>query len=515
MSSRDKFIVIISLLFFAIPGIYDLAQQFPVRPKNFAPCKYQYSTEELKQKFSGDMMKRAGAAMQEVDAVNAKGPWKPTWESIDKHHAPDWYRDAKLVVIVNWSLAAVPSWDKRTSKAMYPDAYGSLMYDIKSHRDYHARAWGKDFQYDDFFPLFTAANYDPDAIADLLQEAGARLVVPLCKHHDGVAWWDSEWTRRNFVQMGPRRDLLTPLMAALRRRGLKVGLYFTWEEYANVTLGADDKIYARIWPVLDHKPATLRPLTDENRRRVSGNIPVRNYFDQYIAPLAKEIIDRFDPDGLYMDGEWCAPAETLHSRDVVAYYYNRAEGRKEVCTDDRFGINTRSQHGDFYMDEFFSGNSLDHPWEALHGMSNSFAYNHEDTDRDMMSPQELVAFFVNTICHNGNLNLVIGPDATGKIPEFQARRLRELGGWIKVNAEAVYGSRALPPYTEGNVCYTRSKDSQYAYAICKKWPGHRLALRNVHARTASEIQHAWRGVASYLEADQGGDRDHHSRFATG
>lgn len=498
--TRPKIIALLFGFVFGMLGSSACKHKPASQPVSVAPFRYRYSTEELKDKYSEDMMKRAAAELKEMNAVNAKGRWKPTWNSIDRHEAPEWYRDAKLVVIVNWSLAAVPSWDLKAPKAMYPDAYGSLMYDIESHRNYHARTWGKDFQYDDFFPLFTASDYDPDGMAALLQEAGARYVILLCKHHDGIAWWDSAWTQRNFVQMGPRRDLLTPLMEALRRRGMKAGLYFTWEEYANVTLGDDGKIYERVWPVLDHKPATLRPLTDANRRRVSGNIAVRNYFDQYIAPLAKEMIDRFDPDGLWMDGEWCAPPETLHSREVVAYLYNHAEGRKEVCTDDRFGIDTRSHHGNVYMNEFYSSKSLQHSWEALRGLSNSFAYNHEDTDEDMLSPQELVEFFVDTISHNGNLNLVVGPDPTGKIPDLQADRLRALGRWIKVNAEAVYGSRALAPYAEGDVCYTRSKDGRFAYAICKKWPGQRLTLKGLHAQPGAQIQLL--GVAEPLAATQ-------------
>lgn len=355
---RAKVIALLGAFVFSIPRVGGRAQGQVARPKHSVPFRYKYTTEELKEKFSDDMMRRAAAALQEIDAVNSNGPWKPTWESIDRHQAPEWFRDAKLGIIVNWSLAAVPSWDQKNPKAMYPDAYGSLMYDLESTMAYHARVWGEDFRYDDFFPLFSAENYDPEGMADLLQEAGARYVVPLCKHHDGVAWWDSAWTKRNFVQMVPHRALLTPLMETIRRRGMKAGLYFTWEEYANVTLGDDGTIYARLWRVLDHKPATLHPLTDANRGRVSGNIPVRNYFDQYMAPLVKEMIDRFDPDGLWMDGEWCDTPETLHSRDLAAYLYNQASGRKEVCIDDRYGIDTRNHHGDFYMNEFYSSNRL-------------------------------------------------------------------------------------------------------------------------------------------------------------
>jgi alpha-L-fucosidase len=140
------------------------------------------------------------------------------------------------------------------------------------------------------------------------------------------------------------------------------------------------------------------------------------------------------------------------------------------------------------MNEFYSSRSLDHAWEAFRGISNSFAYNHEDTEETMMSRQQLVEFFVDTISHNGNLNLIIGPDRTGRISDLQIDRLKALGRWIKVNAEAVYGSRVLPPYTEGSVCYTRSKDGRFAYAICKQWPGQRLTLKGIHAQRGAQIQ---------------------------
>ena len=460
--------------------------------KTFVPYRYTCTTEELKEKFSADMMKRAEAAAAEINAVNTRGPWKPTWESIDQHRAPEWFEDAKLGIMINWGLYSVPSWDQKKPKAMYPDAYGCWMYDQKSHLDYHARAWGPDFQYDDFFPLFTAENYDPQAIVALLHDVGARYIVPFCKHHDGVAWWDSAWTKRNFVQMGPRRDLLTPLIEAARKTNMKVCLYFCYEEYANVVLSQDNEIYARLWHLRDSPE--LQPLSDVNRRRVAGNIPVRNYYDQYMLPLVKEMIDRFDPDGLWMDGEWCTPTETLRSRDLAAYFYNKT--RKEVYINDRYGLGTRDHHGDVFGSEFHSTKSLDHAWEECRGISNSFSYNHEDTDETMLSRQQLVEMFVNTISQNGNLNLIIGPDRTGRIPDLQLDRLKALGQWINANAEAVYGTRILAPYAEGSVCYTRSKDGRFAYAICKQWPGKQLTLAGVRARRGAEIHML--GVAAPL-----------------
>jgi alpha-L-fucosidase len=206
-----------------------------------------------------------------------------------------------------------------------------------------------------------------------------------------------------------------------------------------------------------------------------------------MLPLVKEMIDRFDPDGLWMDGEWCTPTETLRSRELAAYLYNKALARKEVYINDRYGLDTRNHHGDVFGSEFHSTKSLDHAWEECRGISNSFAYNHEDTDETMLSRQQLVEMFVDTISRNGNLNLIVGPDCTGRIPDLQLDRLTALGHWIKPNAEAVYGTRILAPYAEGSVCYTRSKDWRFAYAICKRWPGKNLTLTGVRAKRGARI----------------------------
>ena len=115
------------------------------------------------------------------------------------------------------------------------------MYIDAAVRAHHVQHWGADFQWDDFLPLFKAEKYDPEALVKLLKEAGARYLITMSKHHDGVAWWDSQWTKRNFVQMGPKKDLLTPLMAAAKKRDIKVVMYFCYEEWATAVLGEDDK----------------------------------------------------------------------------------------------------------------------------------------------------------------------------------------------------------------------------------------------------------------------------------
>ncbi|MFZ1932177.1 MAG: alpha-L-fucosidase [Thermoguttaceae bacterium] len=461
----------------------------PRRPADFKPLESEYTTEKLMKEFSNKQMERAAKELAEIQSVNEKGPWQPTCKSLDRHRAPEWFRDAKLGIMLNWGLHSVPAWDQpRSGTARYPDAYGCWMYTLPDHIAHHAKCWGSDFQYDDFFTLFRAEKYDPEALASLFEESGARYLITMSKHHDGVAWWDSQWTKRNFVQIGPKRDLLSPLMAAARKRGFKTIMYFCYEEYATALLDANDAPCYRIWNLGTF--AGTHPLTAESRRRVSGNIPVRNYYDHYMTPLVKEMIDRFDPDGLWMDGDWTTPPETLRSLELTAYFYNRSAGRKEVLVNDRLGLGVRENHGDYRISEYnvATAQSLSRPWEECQGISQSFAYNYEDNDESLGPPARLIHRLIDVVSHNGNLAIIGGPRASGVYPDNILQRLRALGAWLKVNGEAICATRILPPCQEGNVSYTRSKDAKCAYAICKQWPGTSLTLSAVRAEDDATIR---------------------------
>ncbi|MEI7900599.1 MAG: alpha-L-fucosidase [bacterium] len=459
----------------------------PGRPAEFKPFTYEFTTEQLMERYSAEHMKRAEAEFQEIAKVNEKGKWKPTWESLDLHEAPEWHLDAKLGIMLNWGLHSVPAWDSKKEKgAMYPDAYGNQMYHDQKVREYHVKHWGADFEWDDFFPLFRAEKYDPDALVALWKDTGAKYLITMSKHHDGIAWWKSEWTRRNFVEMGPKKDLFTPLMKAARKGEFKVVMYFCLNEYATAVFGDDGKPCVRDWTWPVGAPKFL-PLDGSNRRRISGAVPVRNCFRQYTTPLIKEAIDRFDPDGLWFDGEWTDPAESLDTRELAAYFYNKAAGRKEVTVNDRLGKGTRDHHGDYYCSEYNTTQSYTHPWEENQGIAQSFAYNWQDDDERLGPPEILIHRFIDIVSRNGNLVIIGGPDASGVYPENVIRRFKALGAWLKVNGEAIYATRILPPYQEGTVCYTRSKDGKFAYAICKKWPGKSLTLKGVRAIEGSRI----------------------------
>jgi alpha-L-fucosidase len=471
----------------------------PRRPADFKPFLFKYSTEQLMETYSTNQMQRAAEELKQIQATNETGPWKPTWDSLDQHQAPEWFLDAKLGFMLNWGVHSVPAWDRdRPAHATYPDAYGCEMYRDKVVMPHHAKYWGTNFRFDDFIPMFKAERFDPDTLLSLFQEAGAKYLITMSKHHDGLAWWDSQWTMRNTVQMGPEKDLLTPLMAAAKKRDFKVVMYFCYEEWATAMIGTDGDPCYRRWDWGTYRG--IFPLTPETRRRVSGSIPVENYYDQYMTPLVKEMIDRFDPDGLWQDGEWSTPSETLRSRELAAYFYNHAQGRKEVTVNDRYGKGTRNHHGDYFCSEYNTTQSYTHPWEENQGISKSFSYNYEDNEASLGPPSRLIHKFIDIVSRNGNLVIIGGPDESGTYPENVVSRLKALGAWLKVNGEAIYATRVLPPYQEGNVCYTRSKDSRFAYAIYKEWPGRSVTLKGIRANVGATI--TMLGVTEPLKWEQ-------------
>ena len=158
-----------------------------------------------------------------------------------------------------------------------------------------------------------------------------------------------------------------------------------------------------------------------------------------------------------------------------------------MTINDRIGKGTRNHHGDYFASEYNSTQSYTHPWEENQGISKSFAYNYEDDEESLGPPSQLIHKFIDIVSRNGNLVIIGGPNASGVYSENVIKRFKALGAWLKVNGEAIYATRALPPYQEGNVCYTRSKDSKFAYAICSEWPGRSLTLKGVKAEPNAPI----------------------------
>jgi alpha-L-fucosidase len=456
------------------------------RPADFEPFRYEYSLHQLKDNFSEEMMRRAAGMGEKIRDVNDRGDWKPVLESLDRHKCPEWFKDAKFGMFIDWGPWSVGGWAKpNEGEPMYPDWYEKRMYG--QFREYHEKYWGEDFERDDLLPLFTNSLYDPEKLTDIARNAGMKYVVPFCKHHGGFCLWPSTFTHRNAEVMGPGRDLIGPLVKACRRKDLNFGFYFSLDEWEYPLIEHDGNMVIRSWA------GEILAYETKLEKLASGKMAVKNFSDDYIIPQAVEFIDMYDPDILWFDGEWDTPVEDLGTYTIVSYFYNNASGRKKVAVNDRFGkvdgVIARSKHGDFYTSEYHSMDAGDkaHPWEECRGISQSFGYNWQDTEANVITTQEFVNMFLEIVSEGGNLLLIVNLDGRGALPDIQAQRLESIGQWLKVNGEGIYNTRNYQTPAEGNVRFTRSKDNQTVYAISTVWPGEALSIKSVIPKKDSRI----------------------------
>lgn len=394
-------------------------------------------------------------------------------------------------MFIDWGLWSVAGWaPKRENGAMYPDWYEFRMEEDSTFRKYHEKNWGKDFKRDDFIPLFTASRYDPQRLVNIAKEAGMRYIVPFCKHHSGFCLWSSSFTRRNAGDMGPKRDLIRPMVDECRKNGLKFGFYFSLEEWEYPIIGKEGNLQNRVWG------GNIKPWTVDLEKKTSGKIPVRDFVKDYLVPQAAEFIDKYDPDILWYDGDWTTNAEDLHSYDIASYFYNRAEGRKEVAVNDRYGKENgkwlRSRRGDIFTNEYGDmekeAKQTHHAWEENRGISQSFGYNWQDTEENVISSKKFIDMFIDVVANGGNLLLIVNLDGKGALPKVEEERLIDIGKWLKVNGEGIYSTRPYSLQFDGSVDYTQSKDNKYVYAILKEWPGTDITLNGITAEKGSKIE---------------------------
>jgi alpha-L-fucosidase len=386
--------------------------------------------------------------------LDGSGPYLPTSASLGQHAVPQWYNDAKFGIFIHWGVYSVPAWGDNVayhaaewySYAMHINGPG-----VDSTYQHHLQTYGADFNYDDFIPQFTAENYDPGAWIDLFEQAGARYFVLTSKHHDGYQLFPNTASDRNSVALTPHRDLVGELFAAAQSSSLKRGLYHSLGEFFNPALQTPP------WNPYTHDPIAY-----------TGYKPVDDYVSQYLHVMVKTLIDRYDPDLLWGDGEhWhedLGAGQIFKPQDMdwrgnelLAYYYNNSVNRpnpKGVLVNDRF----EASHSDFSTVEGDSSYSLRAgKWEADLTIGRSWGYDTNDENPAVIkSSTDLVSRLVDIVSKNGNLLLNVGPQLDGTIADWQAERLRAIGQWLRTNGTAIYDTTPWARAGDGDLRYTVS-----------------------------------------------------------
>lgn len=394
--------------------------------------------------------------LEKIDRVIEQGPYTDTWESLSAYEPPKWYRDGKFGIFIHWGIYSVPAFGNEWySRNMY--IQGSKEY------EHHTAVYGKheSFGYKDFIPLFTADRFDAAAWADLFTEAGASYVVPVAEHHDGFMMYRSEISRWNAWEMGPKRDVLGELTKECQKRGLVNGASSHRAEHW-FFMGHGREFDSDIKEPMERGDFYWPAMPEPDHHDIYGKPePTEEYLNDWLVRTC-EIIDRYHPKILYFD--WWIQHSSFkpYLRKLAAYYYNRGVQWGEAVVinykHDAFLFGTavpdveRGQFAD--VKPFF--------WQTDTAIAlNSWCYTENNEYRPAA---DIICDLIDIVSKNGCLLLNVGPKADGTISREDRNVLLEIGRWLKVNGEAVYGSRVWRKYGEGP---TKVEEGQFTDRIRK------------------------------------------------
>lgn len=432
--------------------------------------------------------------------------YSSSWRSIQKHEVPQWLKDCKFGIYTHWGVYSVP--------ACGPNAtwYGYNMYREGSLQNlYHRLNYGEvsKFGYKDFIPMFTAEKFDPDEWAELFKKSGAGFAGPVGEHHEGFTMWKTKYNKWNSYEMGPKRDIVGELSKSIRAQGMKVMTAMhhaeTWYFYPHWKKEYDisDERYKGLYGPLHNmewsgKETQIDPdpyIANHEELWPLMERPSKEFLDSWLNKL-KELIDNYEPDLLWFDFG-LKYIQEQYKKEMVAYYYNKAlEKNKDFIISYKWhnlvvgsGIEDLEQgkREDLTYNFWVTDTTADdgEAWGYLH--NNSYK-----------SPKALVHYLIDNVSKNGALILSIGPRADGTIPEEVQHILLEMGKWLEVNGEAIYGTSPwiisgegptkmihTGPFCEKDKLQYCSEDIRFTlkedalYAICLGWPEKELLIKSV------------------------------------
>jgi alpha-L-fucosidase len=403
----------------------------------------------------------------------ADGPFKPDWESLKQYKTPEWFADAKFGMWAHWGAQCQPEHGDWYARGMYEEG--------SDHYDYHVEKYGhpSKFGFKDVINEWKAENWNPDALVELYKNAGVKYFVAMANHHDNFDNFDSRYQSWNSVKYGPKKDLIDGWAKAAKKHGLHFGVSvhaahaWTWYEpsqrsdktgalagipYDGKLTKSDGK--NKWWTGVDPQDlyAQNHPLSEGNdigkmwNWGNGANVPTKTYCEKFFNRTI-ELINKYQPDLVYFD-DTALPLWPISNAGlrIAAHLYNesiKCNGKLEAV------INAK------VLDEEQRKCLV---WDIERGASNSiepFVWQtdtciggwHYDrriyNNKGYKTAQAVIQILVDVVSKNGNLLLNIPVRADGTIDELELAVVKEVGNWMKVNSEAIYGTRPWKVFGEG------------------------------------------------------------------
>jgi alpha-L-fucosidase len=311
-----------------------------------------------------------------------------------------WFKEAKFGMFVHWGVYSVHGENKKGDYVSWSMENEGIPVS----------------EYEKFADAFSPSKFDAAQWMDIAKSAGMRYTIFTSKHHDGFCMFDSALTDYDAQERPAKRDFVRELVGAARDADMKMGFYYSMLDW--------------------HHPDFKTDLT--------------RYIDKYMFGQVRELCKNYGPiDCLWFDGEWDHPAETWRSAELIEMIRKL---QPAALVNDRIGKNERGNTMlcDFYTREQMSEikNPMEYekrksfPWEACLTIGSSWGYKRDDGP--LKSSTELIRALVDIVSRGGNLLLNVGPNPEGEIPQRLVERLEDIGAWMKVNGESIYGTEKSP-----------------------------------------------------------------------
>ncbi|WP_052266182.1 alpha-L-fucosidase [Pedobacter kyungheensis] len=327
--------------------------------------------------------------------------------------------------------------------------------------------WSRDKQvekndYDNLYKEFDPTLFNADAIVKTAKDAGMKYLTITARHHDGFCLWPSKFTEYDIAHTPYKKDIVGALNEACKKQGIKFCIYYSVLDWHHPD-----------YPIHSSASQTIDPKADMSK------------YISYMKNQLKELITNYDPYMLWFDGQWEKPWTDEMGKDLYSYL----KGLKpDVIINNRLGKefaameNKKIDHskmvGDYDTPEQTVGRlNMDTPWESCFTICNQWAWKPNDK---MKSLKECLAILSKTAGGNGNLLLNVGPMPDGRIEARQITRLKEIGQWLKINGEAVYGTLGGPYQPTDAYATTRNGNKIFVHVL--KTDAGAISLKNIAGR---------------------------------
>ncbi|QSB28833.1 alpha-L-fucosidase [Flavobacterium sp. CLA17] len=417
----------------------------------------------------------------QITILNApvfKGPFEPTWDSLEKYQAPDWFRDAKFGMWAHWGPQCEPEAGDWYARGMYQE--DSLQY------KYHLEKYGhpSKFGFKDVINIWKADNWNPQELVNLYKDSGAKYFMAMANHHDNLDLYDSKYQPNwNSTKMGPKKDIIAGWEKAARKAGLPFAVSvhaahaWSWFEtaqrsdqkgslagvpYDGKLTKADGK--GTWWEGLDPQElyAQNHPLSEKNSD--DGGIhsqwnwgngvakPSEAYMEKF-HDRTIDLIDKYNPDLVYFD-DTALPLWPISDAGlrIAAHLYNKSlKKNKTVQTVVTGKILDPQQRKAMVWDiEKGQSNSIEPlPWQTDTCIGdwhyNRGVYN----EKRYKTAKTVIHTLIDVVSKNGNLMLNIPVRGDGSIDDLEREIVKEIGVCMKLNSKSIYGTRPWKIFGEG------------------------------------------------------------------